>query len=252
MAEQRENSVLFSLKELRNIEDDRVRQEEEAARQRAEEEKRALQESARLMKVEEERLIREERDRQERMQQEKERQIREEQLRLDEAERKAKIDAAARLEETRIKAEAEARAQLQGKKPPVAMILGSVATVLVLAGAALAYVFLVVIPQRDLEAAKRAEAAQAVAVKAAVAKMRASLEDEYNAKIAEAKDDAEKSRLIAEKAARQEQQEQEIRSRVKSVRAVASPGAKPSVKPIRRAVEPNCKDPTDPLCGSGL
>jgi colicin import membrane protein len=72
MAEQKESSVLFSLKELMNLEEDRIRQEEdakrrqeeEAARVRAEAERRAREEEeARMRAVEEKRRTEEQRTR---------------------------------------------------------------------------------------------------------------------------------------------------------------------------------------------
>ena len=59
MAEKRENSVLFSLRELRKIEDDRVQQEvddvkkkeEDDKARRLEDERRAREEQARVAKV---------------------------------------------------------------------------------------------------------------------------------------------------------------------------------------------------------
>jgi colicin import membrane protein len=47
MAEQKESSVLFSLKELMNLEEDRIRQEDEEKKKRAEVEVQARQEAER-------------------------------------------------------------------------------------------------------------------------------------------------------------------------------------------------------------
>jgi colicin import membrane protein len=109
MAEQKESSVLFSLKELMNLEEDRIRQEEdqkrraeeEAARARADAERRAREEEeARLRAAEDKRRAEEQR-------------TREEAARLDairhaEVE-KARLDAenAARLEQLRHQQEHE-------------------------------------------------------------------------------------------------------------------------------------------------
>jgi colicin import membrane protein len=74
MAEQKESSVLFSLKELMNLEEDRIRQEddqkrkaeEEAARVRAEAERRAREEEeSRLRAIEDKRRAEEQRTREE-------------------------------------------------------------------------------------------------------------------------------------------------------------------------------------------
>src|SRR5207245_1302589 len=60
MAEQRrENSLLISLKELRDIEEDRVKEEEDAVRAREDAERRAKEEAIRRAKEAEEAKIRE-------------------------------------------------------------------------------------------------------------------------------------------------------------------------------------------------
>ena len=124
MAERRENSVLFSLNELRNIESDRVRGEEEAERARIEAERRAREDEIRRAKEAEEAKRRAEEDRVRRDIEEKERIVRENELRLKESERRAQIEAAAKLEQARI--EAEARARIEGKKFPTTQVVAGV------------------------------------------------------------------------------------------------------------------------------
>ena len=63
MSDKRENSVLFSLKELRKIEKDRVQQQEEDDRRKADEDRRRAEEEERRRRAEEERRIREEEER---------------------------------------------------------------------------------------------------------------------------------------------------------------------------------------------
>src|SRR6478609_1540571 len=92
MAERRENSVLFSLNELRNIESDRVRGEEEAEEARIEAERRAREDEIRRAKEAEEAKRRAEEDRIRRDIEEKERIVRENELRLKESERRARIE----------------------------------------------------------------------------------------------------------------------------------------------------------------
>ena len=53
MAEQKESSVLFSLKELMNLEEDRIRQEDDEKRKRAEAEVQARQEAERRAREQE-------------------------------------------------------------------------------------------------------------------------------------------------------------------------------------------------------
>jgi len=102
MPERRPNSVLVSLKELRNIETHRVEREEEEreirerrARAAIEARERAAREVEELRRHEQERREREERERTERLQ-------REERLRLAEAERRARVEAELSLERKRL------------------------------------------------------------------------------------------------------------------------------------------------------
>src|SRR5581483_749286 len=118
MAERRENSVLFSLRELRGIEEKRVKGEEEAEHARIEAKRRAEEDRVRAE------------------QESRERAAREDQLRLQEAERRAQIEAAAKLEQHRI--EAEARARMDAKKFPVGAVVGGVLALVVVAGIVMA------------------------------------------------------------------------------------------------------------------
>jgi colicin import membrane protein len=137
MAERKDNSALIALSELRAIEEDRVKQEEEderlkletferrkrdeeEARRRGEEAKRAAEEAAR--RAEEERLRKE---------------GVEGHLRLQEAERRARIEAEAHLAAKRI--EAESMAMAHAKKPPIKLIVGIVAGLVVVAGGIVTY-----------------------------------------------------------------------------------------------------------------
>jgi hypothetical protein len=248
MAE-RENSVLFSLKELRNIEEDRVKQEDDARKSQIEAERRAKELAIKQAKEEEERKIVAEKDRLARLDQEKERQIREERLRVEESERKARVEAAARLEEARIQAEVQAAAS--AKKAPVGAIIGAVIGVVVLAGGVLGYVLGVYLPAKQAEQAAAAAVEQERAIKKALADQESKLDAEYTAKIEATKDQAEKDRLKAEMAAKRAQAEQNAAAARASVqhKAVAKPADKPKVKV---GGEGNKCDPNDPLCGSGL
>jgi len=245
MAE-RENSVLFSLKELRNIEEDRVKQEEHARQAAIEAERRAKEEAIRRAKEEDEQRAIAERDRLARLEQEKERQMREERLRVEESERRARVEAAARLEEARIHAEVQAKAQM--KKAPVGAIVGAVVAVVVLAGGALGYVLGVYVPAQREEQARIAAAEQERAIKKAVQDAKDQLSMEYDTKINNAKDEAERARLKAEKIARQQAAEEAVR---KQVKRPSGPSKAAAVKPAG-AVSDKCKNSDDPLCGAGL
>lgn len=137
MAERRENSLLVSLRELKEIEEDRVREEEDAVRTREEAERRAREDAIRQAKEAEDRKIRDAENKIRREKEERERKIREEQLRLEEAERRARVDAEAKLAEVRIQQEARIKAS---KAPPVRMIVGITLTFLVVSGGAIGYV----------------------------------------------------------------------------------------------------------------
>lgn len=127
--EKSENSVLFSLRELRDIEQTRVRSEEEQRLHNQEAERRRIEDERR--RVEDERRRREE---EERMQFEQlERQRREEELRLQEAERRARIEAEANLEQQRLAHEMELRRHEISKKRPTWLL--AVVGVLVVLGA---------------------------------------------------------------------------------------------------------------------
>jgi hypothetical protein len=131
MAEKRENSVLFSLRELKNIEEDRVREEDDAQKARADAEHAAREAELRRQADERARMERDAQEAEERRLMEIERQRREEGLRLEEGERKARVEAQMKLEESRLKMEIEARAVHGARKKPVGLI--AVAVVLFLA-----------------------------------------------------------------------------------------------------------------------
>jgi colicin import membrane protein len=153
MAERKDNSALIALSELRAIEEDRVKQEEEderlkletferkkrdeeEARRRAEEAKRAAEEAARKA-VEESRR----------------KETVEGQLRLQEAERRARIEAEAHLAAKRI--EAESMAMAHAKKPPLGLIFGIIGGLVVVGGGIITY-----FAMQSNEAKRQAEAAR--------------------------------------------------------------------------------------------
>src|SRR5262249_39114323 len=123
MAERRENSVLFSLKELRQIEDDRVKQEEDAVRAQVEAERAAKEAAERAAAAEIERQRREEQDRILAAQQAREHQERQHQLQLEAAKHKAALDAQASVEAARVQAEIAAR-EAAVKRAPIGVVLG--------------------------------------------------------------------------------------------------------------------------------
>jgi colicin import membrane protein len=242
MAERRENSVLFSLNELRNIEQDRVRGEEEAERARIEAERRAREEEIRRAKEAEEAKRRAEEDRIRHEANEKDRVAREHDLRLKEAERRAQIEAAAKLEQARI--EAEARARIEGKKFPTMQVVAGVIALVLVAGGTMFYL---VHSHNEELARTQAEAQQRA--------------------------DAERKKLVAEDQARQAQLQKQLddlqqqlskasndaeRAQIRAKMATAA-AAKVKPAPTRtakaagdKAPKTTVKDTNDPLGGLGL
>jgi hypothetical protein len=94
-----ENSVLFSLKELRRLEDERVKAEADARRAQAEAERRAKVEAEQRARDEETRRAREEEERRRRAESEREGREREDRLRVEEAERRARVEGELKLRE---------------------------------------------------------------------------------------------------------------------------------------------------------
>jgi colicin import membrane protein len=100
MAEQKESSVLFSLKELMNLEEDRIRQEEDEKKKRAEAEVHARLEAEKRAREQE----------QSRLHAEEERRRSEEQRKKEEA---ARLEAIRHAEIEKARVEAEQKAKLE-------------------------------------------------------------------------------------------------------------------------------------------
>jgi colicin import membrane protein len=244
MAERRENSVLFSLNELRNIESDRVRGEEDAERARIEAERRAREDEIRRAKEAEEAKRRAEEDRIRRDIEEKERIVRENELRLKESERRAQIEAAAKLEQARI--EAEARARIEGKKFPTTQVVAGVIGLVVLAGATMGYLVYnhnQELQRTQIEAAQRLEAAQkqAAAERAAEEHKLQGQLTELQAQLDKASNDAERAQIRAKMIQTQQAKARPAPSESKSSKTKKAKSSKPAIK-----------DTNDPLGGLGL
>ena len=104
-----ENSVLFSLKELRRLEDERVKAEADARRAQAEAERRAKVEAEQRARDEETRRAREEEERRRRAESEREARQREDRLRVEEAERRARVEGELKLREQQLLGEQRQR-----------------------------------------------------------------------------------------------------------------------------------------------
>jgi colicin import membrane protein len=111
MAEQKESSVLFSLKELMSIEENRIREEEDAKKRRAEEEVQARAQAEQRARDEEERRLKDEDER--RRQEELRRKMEEAQI---EAAKSAEIEKRKLEEQHRLQMEALARQQAHEKE----------------------------------------------------------------------------------------------------------------------------------------
>jgi hypothetical protein len=245
MAERRENSVLFSLRELRNIEDERVKGEEEAEQARVEAEVRAKEEAIRRAKEEEERKQRELEDRALRERQDRERHEREQQTRLQESERRAQIEAAAKLEQARI--EAEARARMDAKKFPMGAVIGGVVGVLVLFAGVFGYYIHVKNEehaQQQAELQARADA-ERKKLQEEAAKQAAALKkelDDLQGQLDKASNDAERATIRAKMLAAQESHRKPVAA------ATGKKSGDGDTKP-KKTINTNT---ADPLGGLGL
>jgi colicin import membrane protein len=104
-----ENSVLFSLKELRRLENERVKAEADARRAQAEDDRLAKAEAEQRARDEETRRTREEEERRCRADSERQERQREDRLRVEEAERRARVEGELRLRERQLLAEQRRR-----------------------------------------------------------------------------------------------------------------------------------------------
>ena len=109
-----ESSVLLSLKELRRLEDERVKAEADARAAQAEAERRAKAEAEQRARDEEAHRVREEAERRQRAESEREARQREDRLRVEEAERRARVDGELKLKEQQL-LEKQRQRQLQGR-----------------------------------------------------------------------------------------------------------------------------------------
>jgi colicin import membrane protein len=250
MAEQKESSVLFSLKELMNLEEDRIRQEE-AERQRvvqAEQSARADQER-RTRDAEEARIRQEDERRRAEESRQREETARLEAIRHAEVER-ARLDAenAARMESMRRHQEHErqltAIKESKGKKQAV-FIAVAAAVFLVVGGIGGGYAFYQKSQSADAERARHEK--EIGEQRAQVEKLQRELSDQSqavsqledavkNAKDEAAKQDAQKALIAAQ------QRQAATRQALGRVNTTSTPASKPINKPAC-----NCQ-PGDPLC----
>jgi hypothetical protein len=149
--EKRENSVLFSLRELRQIEENRVQEEEDAARTAEEGRIRAKMEEERRRREEEEARIKAEQDEEKRLREMDAHRAHDEKVRVGEAAARAQADHNARLEQERLQHEMEIRRHEVAKKRPTWLLV--LAGVLVVAIGVAVYLII----QRNKENERKAK-----------------------------------------------------------------------------------------------
>ena len=252
MAERKESSVLFSLRELRSIEEERV-QEEDAAKKRAEEEKiRAREDAERRAREDEEGRRRAIEDAERRERETRENREREDRLRVEEAERRARVEAQAAIEQQRMHKELEIRAvEAQRKKPT--WLIGLAGGLVLIVGILGFWAY-----NKSQESAAKEKAAQAQIeqlqkdIAAAQENFdKASKEtDEKYQKLLAAKTDEEKAAAQAalEDAKRKQQQANDALKGLQDKAKRGGGGGESRPKKDDKRIETKC-DPNDPLCG---
>jgi hypothetical protein len=160
--EKRENSVLFSLRELRQIEENRVQEEEQAHRSAEEARRAAAEEAERRRREAEEAKIREERDAQLAIERARENAERERRMQVEAAEAQERARQQAALEQQRLQQEMELRrAEVAKKRPTWMLVVTGMAVV-----AAIVLVIFAINKMRSAESADEDKAkAEAIAAK---------------------------------------------------------------------------------------
>jgi colicin import membrane protein len=251
MAEQKESSVLFSLKELMNLEENRIKEEEQ------EKDRRARAEAERRTREESERRAAEER----RLRDEEEARRTEEQRKREEL---ARVEAIRAGEIEKAKAEAEHQARMQAlaaqqaheqqltvlksdqTKKRLTLIVGIVSAVLVIGGILTAVMVMRSNEEqrkRDaLAAAETERIAQELKRLKAEADLAQKKQDELQDALVNAKDEATKKALEAQLA--------QAKADTEKKRAVSGGGgaARPSGGTKKPSSSSNCA-PGDPMCG---
>ena len=229
MSDRREDSVLVALKELRGIEDDRVRKEKDEARARVEAERAAKEASERRAREEEQARLQAEEDRVRRLEEDKQARAREEQLRVEEAERRARVDGEMKLQHERKRLEIQSRA---GRSPLKAVV--GVALAVALVGGVILYK---VNASHNAELAAREKRAEedrtsARAAQAELEKRLTAITHDMDEKLRAAKTEAEKAQIRAEAAAaKREAAAEEKPGRTRTKRADKGDSDKPTKAP---------------------
>ena len=241
-----ENSLLFSLKEVANTLQDRLKEEEDSRAAAVEAERRAKEDAIRRVKEEEEAKIRAAEDAIRREREEKERKEREDRIRLEEAERRARIEAEARIEEANLRAATEA---IKSKPLPVKLIAAVSAVFIMIS------IVIVVGVKRAQDAAKKQAIADAIS---RIESERKKDRDE-SARLQKALTDRlNEARSLEDQvnAAKSEKERLELAEKAKAAASAASRAASEaaaqraaSKERDRKAKLERCKNADDPLCG---
>lgn len=250
MAEQKESSVLFSLKELMNLEEDRIKQEEDEKRRRAEADVQAKHDAERRAREQEQaRLLAEEERKRSDEQRKKEDAARLEAIRHAEVE-KARVEAEQRARMESLSKQQEHERALSSlkhdehKKKLQRMVIFSIGGAALLLVAILGIYFGKVKP----EAEQREAAAQAALLQQAeeAKKLQRQLEEQSQkvndlvAQLASAKDQSTRDALA--------QQLQDAQRKKDALNKVAAPSGGGAASP-RPANKPPCTcQAGDPLC----
>lgn len=172
-SEKRESSVLFSLRELRSIEETRVREEEDAAKAAEEARIRARMDEERRGREVEEAKIRAQEDAARRDREMADQRAREDAVRVQEAEARARAEQNAQLEAQRLQHEMELRRREVEKKRPTWLLITVGAAVV---AAVVAVVLMVRSNTASDEADRRARASEAAKLEANVKREKAEAE----------------------------------------------------------------------------
>jgi len=245
-----ENSVLFSLQELRRLEDERVKAEADARRAQAEDERLAKAEAEQRARDEQTRRAREEEERRCRAESEREERQREDRLRVEEAERRARVEGELRLRERQLLEEQRqrhVRGRRFGRSAGMAVAAGAVLFVAIGGGLA---AWASQQHQAEKKALERENASRDDQARAAQldfeAKIRA-LEEKAQRDVAAAKTAKDQARILGD-LKRQKQALEAIHPRPpRRTAPPMQPIAAPSKPPFRVPQKPDIKD--DPLGG---
>ena len=261
MSDRDENSALIALAELKNLEAERVAQEQAKADAKAAAERKAREEIERKAREEAERIAAEEAARLAKAQAEKEAREREERLRLQETELKTRAEQEARLREEQMRLDAQILMTEKKARPLWLTITPIVLGIGLIVGGYFAWT---TIESRDTAAAaERAKAAKRdednkKALETLMAELnelkseQERLEKErasLDSKLAQVQDETERQRLLAEKAALDEELEanKAKQSKNKKNRRPKSGGDKTETKKKPAITVTKTDDPLDGL-----